>query len=68
MFSTKVLIIYAVAVLYIILILIVLFKIWKVKISLGYQLGILSSTIILAPVGYFWYRWARKEYGVKKRK
>lgn len=51
--------------LYIILMLFVIFKLRKVKISTGYKVIIGLFSVAFAPGGYFWYRLERKKNGVK---
>jgi len=62
--SYHILIILIISIIYDILGLIVLFRIWKVRIDFLFRFGILCLTVWFAPVGYPLYWWARRRYGV----
>lgn len=63
--SPRFFILVMISIIYDILTLIVVFRIWNVKIDLLFKCFILVATAFWAPLGYGLYRWVRWKYGVK---
>jgi hypothetical protein len=61
-------ILYIVAAIYLYLIIVVMINVWYVKIATRYKWAIFIATVLFAPAGYWWYRWAKKKYGSRKKK
>jgi len=62
--SYRILIVLIISIIYDILAIIVLFRVWKVRIDFLLRFAILCLTVWFAPVGYPLFWWARRKYGV----
>jgi hypothetical protein len=56
-----------VLVIYLYFLIVVLFNVWYIKVIRRYQWGIFLTTVFIHPAGYWWYRWAKKKYGSRKK-
>jgi membrane protein DedA with SNARE-associated domain len=51
----------AITIVYFILLGYVFFNVWRLRAKWWLKLLILLSTVLLPPVGFFWYKWRRKK-------